>query len=90
MEADHELLRRARVSKADWGHDEVIALYVVYGFEIRNGSKHDVVVHPQYPNLRATVARHKSLATGYVSTAVRLIDALIARKQGRNGNEPRQ
>lgn len=84
MPMDDELLRRARVSKADWGHDEVVALYQTYGFEVRHGSRHDVVVHPQHPDLRGTVARHKSLATGYVSHAVRLIDELLAREQRRN------
>lgn len=75
-------LRRARASKADWTPLQLLRLYEEYGFIIRHGGKHDVVVHPEHPDLRATVTRSSPLATGYVAYAVRLIDALIERQTG--------
>jgi hypothetical protein len=41
---------------------------------------HTVYVRPDFPDLRATVGRHRSLAKGYATTAVRLIDSLRARQ----------
>ena len=37
---------------------------------------HRVYIHPEFPDLRATIGRHRSLAKGYATTAVRLIDTL--------------
>ena len=40
------------------------------------GKKHTIYIHPEYPNLRASVGRHNNLATGYAETAINLIDQL--------------
>lgn len=46
---------------------------------MREGSNHTVYTHPADPwVLRATVARHGSLAVGYIQTAVKLIRHLKA------------
>lgn len=37
-------------------------------------------VHPEFTDLRATVGRHRALAKGYATTAVRLIDTLRVRQ----------
>ena len=70
------LLARMRATKAGWGQDDVHALLVDFGFECEQGAKHRLYSHPKYPELYMTVARHKSLAKGYISTAVRLVDRL--------------
>jgi predicted RNA binding protein YcfA (HicA-like mRNA interferase family) len=72
-----KLLERMRASKAGWSADDLLALYQQYGFAIRHGSSHDIVSHPQHPELRATVPRHpKELAKVYVSQAVKLVSLL--------------
>jgi predicted RNA binding protein YcfA (HicA-like mRNA interferase family) len=66
-----------RQSAANWTRDDLDQLYLGFGFELRQGGKHDVAKHPDYPQLRATLPRHAtSLAKAYIRTAVKLIDEL--------------
>ena len=71
-----KLLARMRASKSGWGEKDLETLYLGFGFQFREGSNHRLYFHPKYPKLFATVARHRSLAKGYISTAVKLIDKL--------------
>ena len=48
-----------------------------------NGASHDIVKHLEFPELRATLPRHRELAKGYVEFAVKLVDKLLELKQGR-------
>ncbi len=74
---DEKLFERMTASRAGWGWHDLDRLYTSFGFEKREGGKHTVYRHPAYPaELRATVARHRSLPTGYISTAVRKISRL--------------
>lgn len=73
------LLEQMRLSSSNWKRRDIEQLYRAFGFEIRHGSKHDVVTHPQHPDLRATLARHNALAKGYVRAAVNLVDELLRR-----------
>lgn len=77
-----KLLERMRRSTANWTRRDLDTLYIGFGFNIRIGKKHDVVSHPEYPELRATLPKHSSIAKGYVTFAVKLIDQLQLRKQG--------
>jgi hypothetical protein len=80
-----ELLEQMRKSKANWKRDDIERLYKEFGFVIRHGSNHDIVTHPEYPILRATLARHRSLPKGYIQFAVKLIDKLLEiQKAGTN------
>ena len=72
-----KLLERMQQSAANWTRHDLDALYLGYGFNIRAGGNHDVVKHPAFPKLRATLPRHaKDLAKGYITHAVKLIDQL--------------
>ncbi|MFC2020372.1 hypothetical protein ACFLU1_01060 [Chloroflexota bacterium] len=74
-----KLLDKMGQSAANWGRNDLDTLYIGYGFKIRTGKKHDVASHPEFPQLRATLARHPGdLAKGYISHAVKLIDQLQA------------
>ncbi len=77
------LLERARRSVAGWKRTDLDRLYLSFGFTISHGSKHDIAKHPLYPDLRATLTRDKSLAKGYIATAIKLIEALQERQGGR-------
>ena len=71
-----KLLDRMRNSKAGLGAEDLHTLYVGFGFEFRQGGNHVIYIHPEFPELRATVARHRSLAVGYIHHAINLIDKL--------------
>jgi len=81
-EGDVDLLARMRRQRSDWGEEDFDRLYRSFGFReiTRPHAPHRVYVHPEFPDLRATVGRHRSLAKGYATTAVRLIDTLLARQ----------
>jgi hypothetical protein len=77
MPPDRQLLERMRSSKAGWRMRDLQALYRGFGFEQEEGSKHTLFIHPQHPELRATVTRSSGeLPRGYIVQAVHLIDAL--------------
>ena len=54
-------------------------LYTGYGFDMVEGSKHRLYIHPRHTDLRATVTRGTKMPIGYVVTAIRLVDALLRR-----------
>ena len=90
-EGDLELLARMRRQRSGWGEDDFDRLYRSFGFReiTRPCAPHQVYVHPEFPDLRATVGRHRSLAKGYATTAIRLIDTLLA-WQAEQAREPEQ
>jgi hypothetical protein len=84
--ADEKLLKRMRASKAGWGWNDLDRLYGSFGFDKRDRGKHSVFTHPEFPReLRATIARHRSLPIGYISTAVKMIDRLRELRGEENG-----
>jgi hypothetical protein len=76
-----KLLEQMRQSKSNWKRTDLERLYEGYGFIIKHGSNHDIVKHPDYPELRTTLPRHRKLARGYVEFAVKLIDRLLAQQK---------
>ena len=81
-----KLLEQMRNSKTGWKRSDLDKLYKGFGFVVKNGSNHDIMKHPDFPELRATLPRHRQLARGYVEFAVKLIDRLIDLQKG---NEPK-
>ena len=84
---DTKLLERMRRTRSGWGEDDLDRLYRSFGFReiTRPRASHRVYVHPDHPDLRATVARKRSLPKGYATTAVRLIDKLLERQRAKGG-----
>ena len=82
MSKAEKLLNKMRTSKAGWSFEDLEVLYTGFGFEKREGGKHTVYIHPDFPELRATVARHRTLAAGYIQHAISLIDQLNQQKGG--------
>lgn len=76
MSKAEKLLEKMRNSKVGWSADDLHTLYVGFGFEFREGGKHMIYIHPEFPELRSTVARHSTLAVGYIQHAISLIDKL--------------
>jgi hypothetical protein len=85
VNGDVYLLEQMRRRRSGWGENDFDRLYRSFGFReiTRPRAPHRVYVHPEYPDLRATLGRHRSLAKGYATTAVRLIDTLLARQAER-------
>ena len=75
-EKDRKLLERARKSPNNWSRADLEKLYESFGFEIVRGTKHEFARHPKYPRFRGTLPNHVSFASGYVRSAVKLIDEL--------------
>lgn len=74
MMGDEDLFARMLRTKNGWGQRDLEQLYLSFGFDRREGANHTVYSHSADPRvLRATVARHGSLATGYIQTAIKLI-----------------
>lgn len=72
-----KLLEQMRNSKSGWKRIDLDKLYEGFGFVISHGRNHDIVKHPDFPQLRTTLPRHRMLAKGYVDFAVKLIDRLL-------------
>lgn len=71
-----KLLERLRNAPTNCTRDEIEALYLAFGFEIRHGAKHDVVKHSELPDFRQTLPRHSRVLIAYVKIAERAVDEL--------------
>ncbi len=76
-----KLYEKAKKTHSGWKRQEIDRLYKGFGFIIRHGSSHDIVSHPDYPNLRETLPRHGTMKPIYVRRAVRLINALLDQQE---------
>jgi hypothetical protein len=77
-------------SPRGWRFDDLDRLYRGFGFDVEEGGKHRLYIHPAHPQLRATVARHRSLAIGYIAHAIEIIDRLIALEEGTEDGDTRR
>jgi len=84
MSNKDKLLERMRRSKVGWRFSDLEKLYRSFGFEKLEGSKYTMYVHSEFPELRATVTRHRSLPIGYIQFAIKLIDRLRELKEEEN------
>ena len=77
MPRARNLLQRMR--RTPWGFtaQQVRQVYAYLGFEIREGGEHTVYVHPDFPQLIATVKRSSgSLPPGYIRRLIQVADSL--------------
>jgi hypothetical protein len=83
-----KLLERMRRSKSGWKRKDFDTLYEGFGFTIRSGSSHDIVSHPDFPELRDTLPRHSGeLGKSYAKDAVKLVDELLRLQEGQAQEE---
>lgn len=75
-----KLLERMRRTKSGWKRKDIEAIYEGFGFVLKHGAKHDYYVHPDYPNLRDTLKRSRTVPEYNVRKAIRLIDRLATLK----------
>lgn len=92
MTAASKLLERMRRTKDGYGQADFERLYKGFGFDKSAGGNHDTYFHAKY-KLKAQVARHNVLATGYAVEAVKIIDKLLevqAREKEKEQNDADQ
>jgi len=75
-----KLLQKMRESRSGWKPNDLDRLYRYFGFNVREGGKHRVYWHPEFPQLIATVKRGNKLDKAYIRDAVELIDRLLELK----------
>ena len=70
-------LVRMRNSQSGWRRTKIDSVYEGFGFIITSGANHDIVVHPDFPQLRATLTRSSgALHRAYVQYLIKLVDKL--------------
>ena len=74
------ILEDMRASQSGWGQKDFEKLFTGFGFE-KKGKKHDIYIHPDHPEIRATVPRHNELKEYVAKKAVIAID-MLKEKQG--------
>ena len=74
------LLVRMRRTKSGWKRRDLEALYEGFGFVLYHGKKHDYYQHPEYPLLRDTLKRSRTVSEYSVRNAIRLIERLKKHK----------
>ena len=77
-----KLLAQMRASPANWKATDILRLYKGFGFIITHGANHDKIKHPDFPELRTTLPRHRDVAKVYVEIAVMLVDQMLELQKG--------
>jgi cold shock CspA family protein len=86
-----KLLEEMHLSKANWKRRDLDSLYEGFGFIIRHGSSHDVIVHSTFKQLRTTLPRHgDEVLKSYVQIAVKLVDRLLELQQESNNEASKE
>lgn len=81
MSKADDLLDRMRRTSAGWTADDIGRLYEGFGFDRKEGTNHTIYRHPDEPDLRATVPRHRKLASVYAREAVANVEHLLQRRR---------
>lgn len=79
-----QIFESLRNGQSDVKPNDLYTLYKGFGFSVREGSRHTIYTHPDYPHLRATVARHRRLPIGYARDAVAIIEELLKTQRAAN------
>lgn len=75
----NKLLDKARSTQKGWRRNELLKLYEQFGFVLYYGKKHDIIKHPKYKELRATITRSSNeLHPDYVKHAIKIIEEVIS------------
>lgn len=82
-----KLLERMRRSKSGWKRRDLESLYEGYGFVLYHGRRHDYYQHPEYPRLRDTLKRSRTVSEYSVRNAIKLIEELEKYKANDNSDE---
>lgn len=76
-----KLFEKEKTTQNGWSRQEIDRLYIGFGFIIRHGRSHDIVSHPNNPNLRETLPRHRDVKPVYVRRAIKLINSSLSQQE---------
>jgi hypothetical protein len=82
-----KLLDRMRRNKSGWGEQHLRKLYTGFRFVARDVGDHVHYRHPQHPQLRGQVPRHRTLRDYVVADAISTIDELLRIEGGTHGEQ---
>ena len=74
--AAQKLLERMKNTKSGWGQKDFDLLFRGHDFEFREGKKHRIYWHPQFPELMISVPRHDSLKEWVARDAIKILSKL--------------
>jgi hypothetical protein len=74
-----KLLEKMRNNSHGWMLNDLDTLLSAWGFQHRNGAKHNVYNHPRFPDLRLTIPHDRRAPAVYVDDAVALVDEIQRR-----------
>ena len=80
-----KLLAKAKATNAGWHRPELDSLYNAFGFIIVHKTKHDLVYHPDHPELATIIPRHAKLGEYNIDNAIKLIGRLEKLKEAQHG-----
>lgn len=73
-----KLLKRLRQTQKGWTAKELLILYQHFGFDIKSGSKHDIITHPDFSELRDTLTRSSGeISPDYARDALKSIEKVL-------------
>lgn len=78
-----QILEKMKRTQANWRPHHFHTLYLGFGFKLIEGKKHDIFIHPDFPQLeKATIPRHaEELSKGYARDAMKNIEILLKLKK---------
>ncbi|MDX2077017.1 MAG: hypothetical protein SFZ02_11335 [bacterium] len=76
-----KLLKKLYQTKTGWSAKDLSTLYEHFGFTIRLGSKHDIITHPDFPEIRDMLPRGSSeLSPDYARDALKSIKKVLSKQ----------
>lgn len=72
-------LKKLRQTKTGWRTNDLKPLYEYYGFNVRSGTKHYIITHPDFPEIRDMLPHSTSeLSPDYARDALKSIEKVIS------------
>jgi hypothetical protein len=83
-----KLLMKLRQTKAGWTARDLAKLYDHFGFTIRSGKKHDIITHPDIPDVRDMLPHESGeIQPDYARDALKSIEKVLARQKEQEREE---
>jgi len=84
-----KILEQMRQNKSGWRPHHFRTLYLGFGFIMKAGRRHDVFIHPDFPQISDTIPRHdrELQSKGYAKDAVENIDLLLRLEKEREDQD---
>ena len=77
-----KLLKKLRQTKSGWTARELAKLYEYFGFKIRKATKHDVITHPDFPDIRDMLPHETGeLQPDYARDALKSIEKILPKEE---------